>query len=150
MCIKFCQSLLADLLKKRLRQRCIPVNLAKFFKKPIFQNTCKWLVLDFALFYMSHSIIYLIKRKGKKTNYYFFECIQQDFNIGEISPKEIIRFENATFQESSTWNHSLGHGSRWNDELRLPTFKTPPVIIQQWIRTPPVLILRLNKTPSVN
>ena len=48
---------------------------------------------------MSHSIIYLIKRKGKKRSYYFFECIQQDFNnIGEISPKEMIKFENATFR----------------------------------------------------
>ena len=26
------------------------------------------------------------------------ECFQQDFNIGELSPKEIIRFENATFR----------------------------------------------------
>ena len=26
----------------------------------------------------------------------FLKCVQQDFNIGELSPKEIIRFENAT------------------------------------------------------
>ena len=28
----------------------------------------------------------------------FVERIQQDFNIRELSPKEIIRFENATFR----------------------------------------------------
>ena len=42
--IKFYQSSLAALLKKRLR--CISVNLAKFFEKHILQNTCEW--LDFA------------------------------------------------------------------------------------------------------
>ena len=34
-----------------------------------------------------------------------------------------------------------------NGELRLPRFKTPPVLVHQWIRTPSVLILRWNKTP---
>ena len=28
----------------------------------------------------------------------FFQCIQQDLNIGELSQKEKIRFENATFR----------------------------------------------------
>ena len=78
--------------------RCISVNLVKFFKKPILQNTYEWLVLDFAQFYIPHSIIYLIKRNSKKRKLLFFECIQQAFNIGELSPKEIIRFENATFR----------------------------------------------------
>ena len=50
---------------------------------------------------------------------FLFEYIQQDFNIGELSPKEIIKFENATFRyvffrQRSTWNHSLGHGS-WHE-----------------------------------
>ena len=67
--IKFCQSSLATLLKKRFGHRWISVNLSKFFKKPILQNTCEWLVLDFAQFYMSHSIIYFIKRNSKKGNY---------------------------------------------------------------------------------
>ena len=28
----------------------------------------------------------------------FFECTEQNFNIRELSPKETIRFENATFR----------------------------------------------------
>ena len=28
----------------------------------------------------------------------FIECIQEDFKIEELSPMEIIRFENATFR----------------------------------------------------
>ena len=91
--IKFCQSSLAALLKKRLLHKCISVNLAKFLKKPILQNTCKWLVLDFAQFYMSHSIIYFIKWNSKKGNYYFLNV----FSRISTSPKKITRFKNATF-----------------------------------------------------
>ena len=71
-------------------------EFSKFFKKPVLQNICKWLVLDFEQFYMSHFIIYFIKRYSKKLLY--FESIQQDFNIGELLPKEIIRFENGHFR----------------------------------------------------
>ena len=53
------------------------MNLAKFFKKPILQNTCEWLVLDFAQFYMSHSIIHFIKRNSKKGNYYFLNVFNR-------------------------------------------------------------------------
>ena len=53
------------------------MNLVKFFKKPILQNTCEWLVLDFAQFYMSHSIIYFIKRNSKKGHYDFFNVFNR-------------------------------------------------------------------------
>ena len=45
-------------------------EFSKFLKKPILQNTCKFLVLDFEQFYMSHSIIHFIKVTSKKVNYY--------------------------------------------------------------------------------
>ena len=53
---------------------CISVNLAKFYKKTFSRNTCKWLVLDFTQLYMSHSIIYFIKRNSKKRNYDFLNA----------------------------------------------------------------------------
>ena len=64
--IKCCLSSLATLFKKRLRHRCFSVNLAKFLKTPILQNTYKWLVLDFAQFYMRHSVIYFINRNSNQ------------------------------------------------------------------------------------
>ena len=33
-------------------------KFSKCFKKPILQNTCKWLLLDFEQFYLPHSIIH--------------------------------------------------------------------------------------------
>ena len=57
--------------------RCISVNLVKFFKKPILQNTYEWLVLDFAQFYIPDSIIYFIKRNSKKENYYFLNVFNR-------------------------------------------------------------------------
>ena len=86
--IRFYQNSRATLLKKRLWHRCISVNLAKFFKKPILQNTCEWLVLDFAQFYMSHSIIYFIKRNSKKGNYYLLNVLSR------ISTSENYRQKN--------------------------------------------------------
>ena len=74
--ITFCQNSLATLIKKRLRHGCISVNLAKFLKNSILQNTCKWLVLDFEKFYMSHSIINFIKRNSKRGNYYFLNNLR--------------------------------------------------------------------------
>ena len=35
----------ATLLKKRLQQRCFPVNFMKFLKTPFWQNTSWWLLL---------------------------------------------------------------------------------------------------------
>ena len=42
----------------------------------IFQNSCKWLVLDFG-FYMSHFIHYFIKQNSKKGNYYFLNVFNR-------------------------------------------------------------------------
>ena len=77
--VTFCQSSLATLIKKRLRHRCISVNLAKFLKSLILQKNCKWLVLDFAQFYTSHSIIHfiIIKRNSKKGNSYFLNVFNR-------------------------------------------------------------------------
>ena len=75
--IKFSQSSLATLLKKRLRHRYISVNLAKFLKSPTLQKTCKWLVLDFVQFYTSHSLIHFINRNSKNGNYYFFNVLNR-------------------------------------------------------------------------
>ena len=88
--IKFCQSSLATLLKKRFGHRWISVNLAKFFKKPILQNTCEWLVLDFAQFYMSHSIIYFIKRNSKKGNYYFLNVFNRISTSENYRQKKLL------------------------------------------------------------
>ena len=85
--IKFCQSSLPTLFKKRFWNRCISVNLAKFFKKPILQNTCEWLVLDFAQFYISYSIIYFIKRNSKKGNFYFLIVFNRISNRRTIEKK---------------------------------------------------------------
>ena len=93
--IKFCQSSLPTLFKKRFWNRCISVNLAKFFKKPILQNTCEWLVLDFAQFYISYSIIYFIKRNSKKGNFHFLIVFNR-ISTSENYRKK-IRFENTTF-----------------------------------------------------
>ena len=80
------------------------------FSEHIWQNTCKWLVLDFAQFYMSHSIIYFIKRNSKKWNYYFLNV----FNRTSISEnyRQTCNFSLYFLLKSSTWNHLLGHGNR--------------------------------------
>ena len=62
------------------------------------KNTCKWLVLDFEQFYMSHSIIHFTKRNSKKGNFYLLNVFNRISALGELSPKEITRFENATFR----------------------------------------------------
>ena len=67
---------------KETQTRVYFYEFSKFLKKPILQNTCKYLVLDFEQF----SLLYVS-----------LQCIQQDFNIGELSPKVIIRFQNPTF-----------------------------------------------------
>ena len=85
--IKFCQSLLATLLIKGLRHRCISVK--------ILQNTCKWLVLDFAHFHMSHSINHFLKWNIKKGNYYFLNI----FN--SISTSE--KYRQKTQLDSKMW-----------------------------------------------
>ena len=46
-------------------------------------------------------------------------------------------------------NFSYLRQCRCNGELRLPRFKTPPLLIHRWIRTPPVLIHRWIRTPPV-
>ena len=44
-------------------------------------------------------MIHFIKGEVKKEIILLsFECIQQVFNIGELSSKEVIRFENATLR----------------------------------------------------
>ena len=88
--IKLCQNSLATLLKRRLQHRCISVNLAKFFKKSILQNTCEWLVLDFVQFYMSHSIIYFIKRNSKKGNYYFLNVFNRISTSENYRQKKLL------------------------------------------------------------
>ena len=67
--IKFSQTSLWNLIKKETPIKIVSVNLVKFLKTPILQETCKWLVLDFAQFYMSHSIIHFISLDSKKGNY---------------------------------------------------------------------------------
>ena len=69
--ITFCQSSLATLIKRRLRRRCISINLTKFLKNLILQNT------DVEQFYMSHFIIYFIMRNSKKGNYYFLNVFNR-------------------------------------------------------------------------
>ena len=44
------------------------------------------------------TVLYVSFQSKKERKLLLFECIEQDFNIGELSPKEIIRFENATFR----------------------------------------------------
>ena len=44
--IKFHEDLEAcNFIKKKLRHRCFPVNIAKFFRTPILKNICERLVL---------------------------------------------------------------------------------------------------------
>ena len=66
-----------NLIKKETPAHVYFVNLAKLFKSFFLQNSCEWLVLDFAQFYKSHSIIYFIKRNSKKGNYYFLNVFNR-------------------------------------------------------------------------
>ena len=116
--LRFCQSSLATLIKKRIRHRCISINLAKFLKNLILQNTCKWLVLDVEQFCQ-------------------FQCLNVSFHNCETVRKEIIiiwmystgfqhrkttsKIHNCIqkcnfllyfLQKSSTQNYSVGQGSR--------------------------------------
>ena len=67
---------------------------------------------------MCHSIIHFISRNSKKV----FECIQQDFNIGELLQKEIIRFENATFRYSFSRGARLRIEIEDSDSLQVSVF----------------------------
>ena len=42
---KFAGLKTCNFIKKRLQQRCFPVNIAKFLRTPSLNNMCKWLVL---------------------------------------------------------------------------------------------------------
>ena len=48
---KFCnihrKTLVCDFIKKKLRHRCFPVNIAKILITPISKNTCEQLLLDY-------------------------------------------------------------------------------------------------------
>ena len=46
-CVFFNKVRSATLLKKRLRRRCFPVNLTKFLRRPVLQNTDRRLFLYF-------------------------------------------------------------------------------------------------------
>ena len=66
--IKFCQSSLATLLKKRLQHKCISLNLAKFWKKTFLLEDLTMAGSAFCSFiYMSHLIIHFIKKVRKET-----------------------------------------------------------------------------------
>ena len=70
-------------------------------------------------------------------------------NIGKPSHMRLLTYW--YFQETlPTYFLTYSNLCRCNGELRLPRFKTPPVLILLWIRTPPILIFRWNKTLSVN
>ena len=46
-----------NFIKKRLQQKCFPVNIAKFLRTPILKNICEWLLLNyFSPFQTSQSI----------------------------------------------------------------------------------------------
>ena len=78
----------------------------------ILQNNCKWLVLDFEQFYMSHSIIHFIKQNSKKGNYYFLNVLNRRFQHQRTIAKRNNKIRKCNFllyfpQKSSTWNHSI-------------------------------------------
>ena len=105
--------------KKRLQQRCISLDLPKFFQKVILQNTCEWLVFDFAQFYRCHSIIYLIKGNSKKGNYCFLNvfnristsenyhqkiCIDLKMQLFVIYPSEELDLKSLIRAWEPAWN----------------------------------------------
>ena len=47
------------------------------------------------LYVSFHNLFHQAEQEEWK--FLFYECIQKHFNIGELSPKEIIRFKNATY-----------------------------------------------------
>ena len=56
----------ATLFKKRLRQRCFPMNFMKFLKAPFLQNTCGWLLLKK---FNTFSLFFTKLRKREKRKY---------------------------------------------------------------------------------
>ena len=109
--IKFSQTSLWNLIKKETPIKIVSVNLVKFLKTPILQETCKWLVLDFAQFYMSHSIIHFINWNS------IFWMYSAGFQYRRTIAKRKNWIRKCNFSlyflpTSMTWNHSLGHGSR--------------------------------------
>ena len=73
----FLPKLTCSLIIKETQTQVFSVNLSNFLTKPILQNTCKSLVLDFEQFYMSHFIIHFIKRNSKKGNYYILNVFNK-------------------------------------------------------------------------
>ena len=64
-----------------------------------------------------------------------------------VSDSGKFTYDEYGFSFTGSWSYSR-EWVKCNSELRLPRFKTPPVLIGRWIRTPPVLILQWNKTPQ--
>ena len=88
--MKFCQSSLATLLKKRLWHMCMSVNLAKFFEKQSCRTPAKGWFWNFAQFYMSHSTIYFINWNSKKGDYYFLNVFNRISTLENYSQKKLL------------------------------------------------------------
>ena len=87
---------------------------SKFSKKAILQNTCKWLVLDFEQFYGSlHNSVQQAEQQERKLSSIYSTGFQHRRTIAKRN-NEIRKcnFSSYLLQKSSTWNHSLGRGSR--------------------------------------
>ena len=57
-----------NFIKRRLQDRCFPVNIAKILKTPILKNSCKRLLLNFLLFF-----VWLFFRFGVHS-YFIVKC----------------------------------------------------------------------------
>ena len=90
----------------------------------IFQNTCKWLYLNFKQFYMSHSIIHFIKRSNKKGNYFFWMYSTGFQHLRAIAKRnnKIRKCNCSSYfpQKSLAWNHS--YGPEKNEWIKLFNF----------------------------
>ena len=56
--------MLEFLFKKRLQDRCFPVNIAKFVRTPILKNSCQRLLLIGKKIFIAKTVDYLVVTLG--------------------------------------------------------------------------------------
>ena len=75
---KFLPEFACNLIIKETYTQVYFCEFSKFIKKTyLAEPICKWLILDFEQFYMSHSILHFIKRKSKKGNYFLLNVFNR-------------------------------------------------------------------------
>ena len=90
--IKFLSKFTCNLIKKETPTHVYFCEFSKILKRTYLEEYLQMVGSEFC------TVLYVSLQSKRERKLLLFECIEQDFNIGELSPKEIIRFENSTFR----------------------------------------------------